>query len=80
MIKEGDVVWFKVHASSMQDASEIYNTSRAVVVEVVEDYETKDSRKTHYLLQAIDMKGQPYGKRGITFWTQGWLVSADGVF
>ena len=70
MFEIGEEIYFKIGSEGMVSAGEVYNTSKAIIVDKIESVKYKFI----YKIQAIDIKGKEEGYRGIAFWYPEWLI------
>lgn len=74
MFEIGEEVYFKVGIEGMESCREVYNTSKAEIIDKIISFEHRGQNL--YLIQAIDLKGRE-GDKGVQFWYPEWLITRN---
>lgn len=74
MFEIGEEIYFKVGIDGMEFCREVYNTSKAEIIDRIISFEYNG--QDLYLIQAIDLKGRE-GDKGIPFWLPEWLITRN---
>lgn len=73
MFEIGEEIYFKIGSEGMVSAGEVYNTSKAIIVDKLKSIKYQFI----YKIQATDLKGKEEGYRGIPFWYPEWLITGN---